>query len=238
MSRGEAKDLGPGLPRRPGVAVLGGCFNPLHVGHLRLAIEIREAMGELVDRVEFLPAAHPPHKAERRLLPFQIRVDLIREAIAPYPWLGCCELEGERETPSYTWESLGLYAERAKGREIFFVLGSPDYEQIPFWYHGLELPERCSLVVAPRGVYPREAFEADTRRMWPDARPAEPCTRDGWLMRTKGSRMLYQPLPWLEISASLIRERFLEGRCIDYLVPKDVVELLESKRKILLNLWS
>lgn len=220
------------------IALLGGSFNPLHVGHLRLAIEIHEALGREISRVDILPAAHPPHKAESHVLPFDVRVHLIREAVAPYPWLICNTMEGERSEPSYTWDTLRLLSQREGGREIIFVLGSPDYAQLSSWYHGLDLLERCSLLVAPRGFYSREHFVEDTRRMWPDASLSAPMTDTGITMTCGAARILFQPLPWLEVSSSLIRERWLAGRCIDYLVPRGVALALDERRDEIRRLWS
>ena len=63
-----------------GIAVLGGTFNPLHVGHLRLAIEVHEAFAGIASRVDILPNSRPPHKANAAILPFAIRAALIRES--------------------------------------------------------------------------------------------------------------------------------------------------------------
>ncbi len=220
-----------------GIAILGGSFNPLHVGHLRLALEIHEALGFLVERVDLVPAAHPPHKEERHILPFDVRVQLAREAAAPYPWLNAADIEGERDLPSYTWDTLGVYAERWPGRERFFVLGIEDYAMLPSWRNGLRLPERCTLLVVPRGVYRQGDFERATRAMWPDARPGLPVAADGLAMQLGDARVLFQPVPWLPISASLIRERWLCGRSIDYLVPQGVAALLESRRGEIAGFW-
>lgn len=231
------RDADNSTPARGGVAILGGSFNPLHVGHLRLAVEIHEALGRHLERVELVPAAHPPHKEESNMLPFDIRVRLANEAAAPYPWLVCNPMEGERDKPSFTWDTLGLYAERLPGREIFFVLGIEDYAQLPSWRNGLRMPERCTLLVVPRGVYRQGDFEGLTCRLWPDARPAAPITRNGLCMRIGQGRILFQPVPWIPISASLIRERWLEGRCTDFLVPQGVARLLESSRDEIVQYW-
>ena len=81
-----------------GIAVLGGTFNPLHVGHLRLAIEVHEAFAGMVSRVDILPNSRPPHKANAAILPFAIRAALIREACTPYPWR-LSPLHGSGRTP-------------------------------------------------------------------------------------------------------------------------------------------
>ena len=183
---------------------------------MRLAIEAHEALGGLVSRVDLLPCAHPPHKESSGILSFAIRTELIREAVAPYPWLFCNEVEGERETFSYTWDTLAIYAEREPGRRVYFLLGSPDYELLPTWHNGLRLPERCTLAVVPRGIWSEEDFRKDTLALWPDAEPARTDVAGASAMRAAGGEILRLPLPWFEVSSSLIRERWIEGRCLDY----------------------
>ena len=90
--------------RRPGRAILGGSFNPPHVGHLRLAVEAREALGDLVRGVDMVPCAQPPHKKTGHLLPFELRAAMLEAALAPLPWLRCNRLEALRDGPSYTWD--------------------------------------------------------------------------------------------------------------------------------------
>ncbi|MBR5051588.1 MAG: nicotinate (nicotinamide) nucleotide adenylyltransferase [Desulfovibrio sp.] len=220
-----------------GIAVLGGTFNPLHVGHLRLAIEVHEAFAGMVSRVDILPNSRPPHKANAAILPFAIRAALIREACTPYPWLSCNELEGEREDQSYTWDTLGIFAEREPGRRIYFVLGSGDFEMLPSWKNGLRLPERCTPVVVPRGFYPLERFQATVRRFWPGAEPSAAAVPGASGMRTPQGEMLFLPVPWLDVSSSAVRERCAQGRSLDFLVPAGVARLLESRRADLARHW-
>ena len=74
--------------------------------------------------------------------------------------------------------------------------------------------------------------------MWPDASLSAPMTDTGITMTCGAARILFQPLPWLEVSSSLIRERWLAGRCIDYLVPRGVALALEERRDEIRRLWS
>lgn len=221
-----------------GIAILGGSFNPLHVGHLRLAIEVHEALGAELSRVDILPCAHPPHKKAFNLLPFPLRVAQIRAACAPYAWLHCNAMEGERETMSYTWDTLGIYRQREPGKELFFVLGSQDYRLLPSWHRGLELPARCTLVVVPRGVFPPQRFVEETRRLWPEASAGSELPCGGSSMRVGKGRILCLPVPWLDVSASLIRARWQSGRCVDGLVPESVLELLEKNRAQIREHWT
>ena len=82
----------------------------------------------------------------------------------------------------------------------------------------------------PRGVWSEEDFQKDTWKLWPDAEPAEAPVPGASAMRAAGGVIFRLPLPWLEVSSSLIRERWLEGRCLDYLVPQGVARLLETRR--------
>ncbi|MDO5483370.1 MAG: nicotinate-nicotinamide nucleotide adenylyltransferase, partial [Desulfovibrionaceae bacterium] len=99
----------PALSPGRGRLLFGGSFNPPHVGHLRLAIEAREALGQLVDGVDLLPCAHPAHKQGRGLLPFALRAAMLEAAVAPLPDIRCNRLEAARAGTSYTWDTLGLY---------------------------------------------------------------------------------------------------------------------------------
>lgn len=220
-----------------GIAVLGGTFNPLHVGHLRLAIEVHEAFAGIASRVDILPNSRPPHKANAAILPFAIRAALIREACAPYPWLCCNELEGERETQSYTWDTLGIFAGREPGRRIYFVLGSGDFEMLPTWKCGLRLPERCTPVVVPRGFYPLGRFQETALGFWSGAEPAESAVPGASCMRTPKGEVLFLPVPWLDVSSSAVRERWAQGRSLDFLVPAGVARLLESRRSDIACHW-
>ncbi len=221
-----------------GIAVLGGTFNPLHVGHLRLAIEVREAFAGIASRVDILPSARPPHKAGAAILPFAMRAALVREACAPYPWLRCNELEGERKSRSYTWDTLGIFAEREPGRRIYFVMGSGDFEMLPAWKNGLRLPERCTPVVVPRGFYPPGRFQETARGFWPGAEPCGAPVSGASGMRTpQGGEILFLPVPWLDVSSSAVRERWAQGRSLDFLVPAGVSRLLASRREEIAAHW-
>ena len=222
-----------------GQAVLGGCFNPVHLGHLRLALALHEVLHKLIGTITFLPSAHPPHKPEEHMLPFPLRAELVRSAIAPYPWLACSTMEAERDTPSYTWDTLGLLQKRlAPDQKLFFILGIEDYAQLPTWHNGLHLPERATLLVISREHYHTGKFAELTKAMWPSASCASPATSDGLRMQVGSASVLFQPVPLVPISSSLIRERWLAGRPIDEYVPAAVSAALEENRQTVLKHWS
>lgn len=222
----------------PGLAVLGGSFNPPHVGHLRLAVEAREALGDLISRVDLVPSAQPPHKKNQHLLPFELRAAMLEAAAGPLPWLRCNRLESLREGPSYTWDTLRAYHAAEPGTSLYFLLGSPDFALLPTWHRGLELPALCNFVVVPRGEQSAEEFMDTARALWPRAEARPPLLPDSACMALPGGGLAhFLPLPWLAVSASRIRELWLAGRSVEYLVPDAALGLLQAYRRTALKHW-
>ncbi|MSS28637.1 nicotinate (nicotinamide) nucleotide adenylyltransferase [Desulfovibrio sp. PG-178-WT-4] len=224
--------------QRPGRAILGGSFNPPHVGHLRLAVEAREALGHLVQGVDLVPCAQPPHKKTGNLLPFELRAAMLEAALAPLPQLRCNRLEALRDGPSYTWDTLRAYHAAEPGTDFYFLLGSPDFALLPTWQRGLELPRLCHFVVVPRGDLTPDEFMDMTRALWPTASEHPSALPGGVCMALPGGGLAYfLPLPWLAVSASRIRELWLAGRSVDYLVPEAALNLLRTHRQAIAAHW-
>jgi nicotinate-nucleotide adenylyltransferase len=222
----------------PGRIILGGAFNPLHIGHLRFAVEAREYLGHLVDGADLMPTALPPHKAAGNLLPFDLRAAMTEAAVADMPGLRCNRMEVRHRGPSYTWDMLSAARVQSPGADFYFLLGMPDFVLLPTWFRGLELPRLCHFVVAPRGGMGAEDFMSAVLQLWPPAREHPPLAPDGLCMALPGGGLAhFLPLPVLEISASDIRRRWLAGRSIAWLVPEPVARLLEQARHIAQTSW-
>ena len=147
-------------------------------------------------------------------------------------------MEAERPGLSYTWDTLQACREETPERPLFFILGNPDYALLPHWHRGLELPELCQLVVVPRGEGSEKNFLAATESMWPGARPCEPVLPGSRRMRLpRGGLVHFVPLPWISVSASRIRHRWLHGLNVDFLVPRPVLDLLDTHRETVLEHW-
>lgn len=214
---------------RPGRAILGGSFNPPHIGHLRLAVEVSEALGERVHNVDLVPCAHPPHKAAEALLPFDLRAAMLDAAVSDLPRLRCNRLEAGRQGPSYTWDTMLAYRAAEPGIKLYFILGSADFALLPTWFRGLDLAQLCDFIVVPRGDNLAEDFASATSALWPGATEAPSieigCKR---MLLPGGGSAHFLPLPWLPVSASDIRMRLRDGRSADYLVPPVALQLLRE----------
>jgi nicotinate-nucleotide adenylyltransferase len=205
----RAPEAGIDRPRR--IGILGGTFDPPHVGHLWLATLAADAIG--LDRVLFMPAAQPPHKANEEVTSAADRLLMTRLAIAGNDGLELTLIEMERSGPSYTIDSVvelrGLYGDEA---ELFLVMAADSLAQIDTWRHPDELLERIEWVVGPRAG-----------AELPDRSSLE----DRFGERAARIHLLEGPL--LDVSSTQVRERVAAGHTIRYLVPRGVEELIVDR---------
>ncbi|MDR2825263.1 MAG: nicotinate (nicotinamide) nucleotide adenylyltransferase [Deltaproteobacteria bacterium] len=220
------------------IALFGGSFNPVHYGHLRLAIEVFEALKP--DRFDFIPCAIPPHKSGFALLPFALRVEMLREVCGEYPGFYVNPLEADREGASYTKDTLAEYKNSYPAADLYFVLGSEDYALLDTWKGWSIFPALATLLVVPRQGMEEAEFVEKTLRFWPQAEPMENLpifARLGYNNCGQG-QVLYMPLPRLDINASLVRRRFLDGRKIDFWVPPAVIRALHTQEEAVEKHWT
>lgn len=199
-----------GRRRVSAVGLLGGTFDPPHVGHLWLACMAADAMG--LEQVLFMPASQPPHKQGRPMSRAQDRLEMTRRAIDADPLFALTTIEMERPGPSYTIDSVRQLAEADPDRTLLLIMAADSLEQIDSWRQPAELLQLCEWVVGPRpgaAMPDRSRLEA---RFGADAQ-----------------RIHLLEGPSLDVSASEIRQRVATGRIIRYLVPRSVEELIEAR---------
>lgn len=225
------------------IGILGGSFNPVHVGHLRLALEARELLR--LDRVDLVPAALPPHKSVRNLLPFGLRCRLLRLAVSGQPSLAINLMEGRRRGPSYTWDTLSVYARKWPGACLFFLMGVPDLQALPAWRNGLRLPQLADLVAVARQGMAQAEVRVLVNDFWPGATSLERPSRDQyhgskevlqWRLPGFGRLLLLRP-PFLDVSSTLIRLYWLQGRDLQFLLPQAVIQELIRLQNVVQRFW-
>lgn len=225
-----------------GRLIFGGSFNPVHNGHVRVAIEAMRLLASRVASLGFLPTALPPHKPCVPMLPFDLRARMIEAAIQNLPGMSCDALEDERPGLSYTWDTLELLDSRHGSENIYFLLGSGDFELLPEWLNGLELVRRCHLVIAPRGAYTVNDFIAQARKFWPgnvETEIVDSCLSEKICIFNIPDRLsaFFLPVPWLEISATRIRKLWLCGGNLESLVPWPVLQIMKREHQIIDACW-
>ena len=201
------------------IGILGGSFNPVHNAHLRLAVEAAEQAG--LDRVDLVPAAKPPHKQDTNLLPFSERCRHLELVLQDRPLFSLNRLEGRREGPSYTVDTLREYRQSSPEDAICFILGADEFLHLPNWHRWELIPELANLVVASREKESHQAIRTFIADWFPSARNREgesPC----WELLNGGSLQMIE-MPSLDISSTMIRDRLDRGKSLAWLVP-EVVE--------------
>jgi nicotinate-nucleotide adenylyltransferase len=201
------------------LAIFGGTFNPVHLGHLRSAVELVERLE--LDELRFMPCALPPHR-EAPGVDAATRAALVELAIAGAPRLACDRRELERDGPSYTIDSLfSLRAELGAARPLLLVMGSDALAGLPAWHRWEELLDHCHIVALAR---PDAALPASgpVARWLARHRVAAEVLRS----RPAGGVHLLELRP-LPISATEIRGLVQSGRSARYLVPDPVLAYLE-----------
>ncbi|MDL2267598.1 nicotinate (nicotinamide) nucleotide adenylyltransferase [Desulfovibrio sp. OttesenSCG-928-G15] len=226
---------------RSWLLLFGGSFNPPHIGHLRILIETMEVL--LPQEALFVPVALPAHKPAKGLLPFSVRCDMLRAALADMhsPMnIAVSQVENEREGPSYTADTLRLLAKAHPDKRLVFLMGSEDYERLPTWHLWRDIPRYADLVVLPRSDAAPERFGAITGAHWPDAAPAPcPCPGVGEAFSLQnGALLMLVPQPVFEVSSTLVRERFLSGKCLDFLVSPGVADYMRTHADLLSACWA
>ena len=209
------------------IGILGGTFNPVHFGHLRLAIEAREQVG--LHRVELVPASLPPHKQQAWMYPFAFRCRMLEEAVSDCPDLVVNELEGERSGPSYTVDTLQEYHRRCPGDRFYFIMGSEDFLKLEQWERWQELPGLTSFILVGRNGKEEGQLRDFLARRWPEAvqlrrNPGQ------WRLHSE-STIHYLHIPRFDLSSSLIREKLATGLSLRFLVPAPVDALLQDYQR-------
>ncbi|HDQ41612.1 MAG TPA: nicotinate (nicotinamide) nucleotide adenylyltransferase [Desulfonatronum sp.] len=221
------------------IGILGGSFNPVHIGHLRLALEARELLH--LDRVDLVPAAVPPHKPGTNLLPFGLRYRLLRLSAVNLSGLDVNLMEARRGGLSYTWDTLSAYQRELPGSRLFFLLGVPELFDLSTWKHGLDLTRMADLVAVARQGMAFEEVHSLVHQYWPGALGPEilPATTTEvhiWHLPVNGRLLMIRP-PFLEISSTLIRSYWVRKRSLRFLVPTNVAQELELRRRVVERFW-
>lgn len=187
----------------PRIALFGGSFDPIHMGHLLVAQAAREELG--LTRLFFIPAAQSPFKPDRKPTAPNERLRLLRLALAGKAWCEVDDQEIKRGGISYTVDTARDYHRRFQDAELFYLIGADNIGHLPKWRESAELARLLEFVVIPRPGQADVPFPAPFR-----------------------GRML-KGFP-LGVSSSQIRERVKAGAPIDHLVPAPVAEAIRNNR--------
>lgn len=189
------------------VGVLGGTFDPPHLGHLVLAAAARRALG--LDRVLLVPAGDPWRKNDETVSPADLRVHMVLAAAERASWLEVCTLEIERRGPSYSAETLVQLA--AIGGEWWFILGADALADMPSWHEPARLTAAARLAIASRGE--------DGIEVSPALEEVVPGVKE---------RIDLVEMSELRVSSTDLRVRVRDGRPTEVLLPDAVRRVVDE----------
>jgi nicotinate-nucleotide adenylyltransferase len=197
-------------PRPVRVGVLGGTFDPIHIGHLILAEEARDQLDLSI--VYMVPAGDPPHKRDRRLAAVDDRLAMIERAIAGHPAFRASRVDADRPGPHYTLDMVRIFQEQLPPHgELYFLMGYDSLAELPGWHRPQELVATCRLVALTRYNVPLD---------WSHLEARLPGIQE---------RVTLLDMPELEISSNQIQARVRAGRSIRYLTPEPVREYIMAR---------
>lgn len=198
--------------RRQRIGILGGTFNPIHLGHLLMA---QDAMEQLrLDRVKFIPTALPPHKTAERLAPAADRLRMVRLAIRANPAFEADDIEIRRGGISYTVDTLCELRRRHPRARFYFIIGADSLRELHLWRQARRLVKLCTFVTVPRpGFEPKPVVDpkldaATRRRLRQHVLRGHAC----------------------DIASSDIRRRVARGLSIRYLLPDAVRDYIRRRK--------
>jgi nicotinate-nucleotide adenylyltransferase len=210
------------------IGLLGGTFDPIHYGHLRLAEEMAEVLR--LDQVRFIPAGQPPHRNQPRA-GAQHRLEMAHLAVSGNPRFQLDPQEIERSAPSYSVDTLtALRAELPAETPLVLFMGGDAFLGLTGWHEWRRLFALAHIAVAHRPGY--------SLASWEDALPdplrtllsTRRCEHAADIAEKPAGGIFLHTITQLDISASQIRDRALRGKSLRYLLPDPVIDYIYEKR--------
>lgn len=235
------------------VGLLGGTFNPIHLGHLRAAEEVREILA--LEKIYFIPASIPPHKDSSEVVSSSHRLKMLEIATRGNPFFEISDFELRNNGPSYTIDTLRFFSTGFPGFDLYFILGTDLLSEIDTWKEYKKLFAISNFVLITRPGFslirvdsphtvrldaPSEIGETSPQDDLLSALPVE--LRDDFRYHKKEEKVTFYmhessnilalvEIDGIKISATRIRDLLKKNQSIKYLVP-DEVELYILKNKL------
>lgn len=210
------------MTTKPALGMLGGMFDPVHLGHMRSAVELRAGLN--LSAVHLMPCARPPHRAPGAATAQQ-RFDMVRLAVADEPGLLADDRELKRAGQSFSVETLASLRVDYPDTPLCLIVGLDAFNSLPTWHRWLELFELAHIVVMQRpnhqGTRPAVLEQMlSVRRI--DA-PEQ-------LHHRLAGNILFFPVTQMAISSTMLRQALARGESVRYLVPDAVYGYIRSNR--------
>jgi len=187
------------------IGIMGGTFDPIHFGHLVTAEEARVKFG--MDEIIFIPAGIPPHKNGETVTEPEYRCRMTSLAVSDNDYFSVSQLEAEKESKSYTIETVEYFLkEYGPELDLFFITGADAVLEIDTWKKPGALLKKCTVIAATRPGYHLNLLDSVIDKVAFELR----------------NKVICMEVPGMAISSTMIRMRVSEGKSIKYLLPEKV----------------
>ncbi|MCI8292061.1 MAG: nicotinate-nucleotide adenylyltransferase [Hespellia sp.] len=194
------------------IGIMGGTFDPIHIGHLLLGEFAYEDFG--LDEIWFLPNGNPPHKDSRAVgEDIEERVEMVRLAIHGVPYFRLSLYEATEHKESYTYQTMAYFKETYPEHDFYFILGADSLFSIEKWKYFREIFPSCTILAAMRDDKDQEDMERQIQ----------------YLTEKYEAKIALLKAPLLEISSTTIRERAAKGLTVRYMLPDLVAKYIREK---------
>ena len=223
------------------VGIMGGAFNPFHIGHLRHAIEIAEELE--LDAIDLLVSYNHPQK--EGLLPFELRIQCIEKSIQHLDFIHINRIEENICGPSYTDIILTEWKKAHPQAIPYFLMGIEDFKNLPTWHNGLTLHTLVNLIVVARQGKTAGDFYQIAQDYWShctiwEENSSLPLARQKRVKLFLENQCIctFIRIPTLDIDATSIRRHWSRKRNIKGLVHDDVIAFLDEQQDIIKKYWN
>lgn len=203
----------PPEPLQPPIGILGGTFDPIHLGHLRMALELYEKLD--LARVHVIPCFSPVHRENPVALPKQ-RLTMVKKAVASEEIFYADDIEVKRQTPSFTTDTLQMLRETLPHTPLVLFLGIDAFLSFLNWERAENILMQCHLAIATRPGYTIPIKGALAKLL-----KAHACDKT-YLHQHQAGGILLMPTTALEISSTYIRQQIAAQKNPRYLLPESV----------------
>ncbi len=192
------------------VGIMGGTFNPIHLGHLFLAEYAYDSLG--LDQMLFMPSNHPPHKAQLEVVSSNHRLNMVKLAIQDNPHFIASDIELKRTGLTFTADTLRMLTRENSDTEYYFLVGADSFMKLQSWREPEAICKLCTLVAAGREQQSIIDLENQVTH----------------LREQFGAKVILLDMPMIDISSGQIRDRIAARKSIRYYMPEVVASYIEE----------
>lgn len=189
------------------IAILGGSFNPIHNGHIEIARRVRKKLNP--GKFFFVPSANNPLKNKINLLSFKKRYELIKKALAKYPFFCVSDLDNTGKNLSYSDDLIKRFQKKYPDDDIYFIIGEDNVEQLKLWHNYKWLLKNVTFLIITRTIK----------------------TKNEWINLDYINQLKFIDMPPVNISSTEIRDKVKAKESIKGLVPDEILSDIISLYK-------